>query len=127
MRLLPSDEDIIEGVRSSQRHRRAIGAICAVLGVSGVLLILYFVNGLYDQSKALHAEIARASQPTTQQVATSLDETCYVMGFTLGFLCAGGLAGMSSLAAHGCVWLLTGGSRKDKLLLKCWDARVAAD
>ena len=126
MRLLPSDADIIERVRTSHRRRRAIGAVCAVLGTCGLLLILYFVDSVYNQSQALLSEVARAPQPTTQQAAVSLNETRYIMGFTLGFLCAGGLAGTSTLAALGCLWLLTGGSRKDKLLLKCWDAQLAA-
>ena len=125
MQMHLTDQQIIERVRWNQRHRRTLGAVCALVGVAGVLLILYFVSNLYQKSQATLNLIAQSPSPSSQQVATSLDETRYVTGFTLGFTFAGGLTSMSVLATTGCVLLLTI-SRKDTLLLKCWDGHAAA-
>jgi len=120
-----SDDQFIERVRRWQRYRRPVGALCALLGVAGVALILYWVNDLRTRSLALLDEMRDVQNPTTQQVAQSLDHARFNIGLGLGFSLATGLAAAASLATSGVVCLLAQ-SRKDKLLLRCWDSRAPA-
>jgi hypothetical protein len=122
---LPTDEQVIHRVLQAQRYRRPLGALCVVLGLAGIALVAYWVHDLRAQSLAVLNQLSQVSQPTTQQVAQTMDEVRFNSGFTLGFLLAGGLAGACSLAASGFVWLVVR-NRKDELLLKCWDGRAAA-
>lgn len=123
--MLPSDEQIIERVRRAQRYRRPLGAACTVLGLAGVALVLFLVHGLRAQSLALLEQLGRVPEPTAQRVAQVLDHARFNSGFGIGLILAGGLSGASGLAASGLVWLLVS-SRKDRLLLKCWDERSTA-
>ncbi len=125
MRMLPTDEQIVERIRSGQRYRRPLGAVCAVLGVGGILLVLLAVRQLQTQSNAVFEELSRSPHPTTQQLAQSVDQARFGSGFEIGFMCAAGLAGASSLVASGCVWLLFT-NRRDALLLKCWSRSPVA-
>ncbi len=120
-----SDDQFIERVRRWQRYRRPVGALYALLGVAGVVLILYWVNDLRTKSLSVLNEMRDMQNPTTQQVAQSLDHVRFNIGFSLGFSLATGLTAAAGLATSGVVCLLAQ-SRKDKLLLRCWDSQPAA-
>ena len=115
----PSDEQVIARVRKAQRYRRPLGALCALIGLTGIELVAYWVHDLQAQSTAPFNELARAPQPTTQQVAQSVDQSRFSTGFSLGFMAAAGFAGAVECAAFGLVWILVR-NRKDRLLLQCW-------
>lgn len=120
-----SDEQVIARVRWAQRYRRPLGVLCVVVGLTGIALVAYWVHDLQAQSTALFNELARAPQPTTQQVAQSIDQARFSSGFSLGFIAAAGFAGAVECAVFGLVWILVR-NRKDRLLLQCWDSRAAA-
>ena len=123
--MLLTDEQVIERIRRWQHYRRPVGATCFVLGLSIVAIILYWVHDLREQSLALLSQLDPSRAPTTQEMQRSFDHAQYNMGFGLGFGLAAALATGASLAASGLVWLLSQ-SRKDRLLLRCWDGRAAA-
>ncbi|MEZ0265872.1 MAG: hypothetical protein ACAI43_14170, partial [Phycisphaerae bacterium] len=95
------------------------------LGVAAVALVLYLVHDLRAQSLALLSQLDPSKTPTTQEVQRSFEHAQYNMGFGLGFSLATGLSAGAWLATSGLVWLLAR-SRKDRLLLRCWDGQAAA-
>ena len=120
--LLPTDEQVIEHIRRWQRYLRPAGAICFLLGLAAVALILYWIHDLRAQSLAFFSQLNDIRRPTTKDVQRSFDYAQYNIGFALGFGLATGLFAGTSLATSGLVWLLTQ-SRKDRLLLRCWDGQ----
>lgn len=122
----PTDERVIESARKAQRYRRAWGALCVVIGLIGIALVAYWVHDLQAQSLAVFNELAKATQPTTQQAAQAIDQARFSSGFSLGFIAAAGFTGAVECLALGLVWILVR-NRKDRLLLQCWDARAAAE
>lgn len=123
--MLPTDEQVIERIRRWQRYRRPVGALCFVLGVAAVALVLYWVHDLRSQALAFFSQLDPTKTPTTQEMQLSFEHAQYNMGFGLGFILATGLSVGTSLAASGLVWLLVQ-SRKDRLLLQCWDGQAVA-
>ena len=124
--LLLTDEQLIDRVRRAQRYRRLIGTVCMVVGFLAIGVVVYWVNDMHARSLAILNSLARAANPTTQQVAQSLDESGFIIGFTVGVIAAGGFAGACVLSVTGLIHLLAR-NRKDLLLLKCWDASAPAD
>jgi len=120
---MPSDEQFVRNVRQAQRCRRPLGVVLAVLGLAGVTFILCEVHSLRVRSIETLDQLSRVPHPTTQHIERTIDETRFSNGFSLGFVCAAGLAGASPLLIHGLVWAFVR-SRKDQLLLKCWDERL---
>lgn len=120
MRFLLTDAQIIERIRKARRYRRPLGAVCAALGVAGVLVGLWLLHKMEAQSTALFQEFARYPNPSTQQSIKFLDEVSFSSGLAIGFSFAVGLSGACSLAVSGFVWLLVK-NRCDTLLLNCWD------
>ena len=123
-RMLPTDEQVIERIRRWQRYRRPVGALCFLLGVAAVAIVLFWVHDLRAQSLALLSQLDPSKTPSTQEMQDSFEHAQYNWGFGLGFMLASGLAAGASLATSGLVWLLAQ-SRKDRLLLRCWDGQAA--
>jgi len=122
--MLPTDEQVIERIRSWQRYRRPVGAICFLVGLAIVAFILYWVHDLRAQTLALLSQLDPSLTPA-QEMQRSFDHAQYNMGFGLGFILAAGLSAGTSLVTSGLICLLAQ-SRKDRLLLRCWDGQPAA-
>jgi hypothetical protein len=121
-----TDQQFIDRVRWQQHHRRKLGALCAVIGIAGWIVLQYFVSALRQQSQdTLDATLPRGRSPSEQSLATSVDQVRHTSSFVLGCVCGVGFMSMGSMVATGAALLLSK-SRKDTLLLNCWDGDAGA-
>ena len=119
-----SDAQVIERVRRVRRYRRPLGLLFVAVGLAGIVSYAYLFYYFQAQSSAYFDEFARVTQPAPRQVAQSIDEARLDTRFGLGLLLGSGISGAVEFGVLGLVWILCR-SRKDRLLLQCWDDRAA--
>jgi len=124
MKLHLTDQQLIDRVRWNQRHRRKIGAVLFIVGVLLFLLLSYFINDIHQKHKAILDALAVSQDASLQQTIVARGEWSHIMGFSFGFMCAGGLISAGMFVVMGVVLSSTNINRKDILLLKCWDERA---
>jgi hypothetical protein len=115
---LPSDEVVIARLRRSMRYRRWIGAGVVLLGIGSVVLVEHFLG---NTRAMLVRGLSYDPNPTKQQLQEKALGTSYLLGFAFGFQTAGMYFAAAGLLAAGIRLIMP--NRKDKLLLKCWDAQ----
>jgi len=118
-----TDEEIIERIRREQRYRWPIGITCAIVGIAGLVVTFSYIQLIVSLSHDMTSPME--PPPTTQQIARQLDQSRFYVGIALGFILAEGLTSFIGLAGVG-LWMFRN-NRKDKMLLKYWDANRPAN
>jgi len=113
-----TDDQLINRIRTAQRHRRTAGVLWAVLGVGLLMLCLFLALRVDRQFNWIDHELHHGEQLTSQQLNERAVDFYWGAGLGLGFAVV--LYSSAGLILLGLTWMLP--NRRDRLLLKCWDA-----
>lgn len=118
--MFPTDAEVITRIRKQHQYRRLIGIPLIVLGVVGTAIFFYMLNEFDSKTRKLVATLKSASPPTTQMMQSVFDQIQFNFGLTIGFVFGFGMFTCLAVIAIGASFIIT--SRRDRLLLRCWDA-----
>ena len=121
-----TDDEYIVRVRSFHRKRRLFGCVIFVVGLCFTVSIMWFANNLIRQSREILNSISRVDSPTTEDIACMVDESKYLIGFSLGTTLGGGcFIGLSAVGTG--LGMILNRDRKTQMLLECIDRQTDVD